>query len=94
MAERTFRGMTTILLNESSTYPYDCSKRSIRGLSILSSAGVAVVTVKLVDGTSFTTPRVPEARAYEALYTKEVDSITSVSTSTTFDLELLEIGLA
>ncbi len=95
MAVRTFKGMTTgSTITEASSFPVDVRNMDIRGVAVLSTTGIGLLTVEFMDGTSITTPRIPEGTPYETQYEKEIAYITSMSGSTVFDIELLTLGVS
>ncbi len=95
MAVRNFEGMTTgSTITEATSFPVDVRWLDIRGIAVLSTTGIGVVIIEFKDGSTITTPRIPEATPYETLYSKEIAYIKSVSGSTVYDIELLKLGVA
>ncbi len=94
MAVRTFKAMTVGVTNNSDSYPYDVKSQNIRGIAVLATAGTGTITIQFKDGTSQTTPRIPTNIPYHTIYEEEIAYITSVSGITTYDIELLTMGVS
>ena len=94
MAVRIFKAITVGAITESESYPYDVRDKHVRGIAILASAGSGVVTVKFKDGSTLDTPRMTIGTPYEALFKEEIAYITAVGSLTTFDIELLNVGVS
>ncbi|MCP4985406.1 MAG: hypothetical protein GY928_04835 [Colwellia sp.] len=95
MATRIFKGMTTgSTITEASSFPVDVRGLDIRGLAVLSTTGIGILSIEFMDGTTITTPRIPESTPYATLYEKQIAHVKSISGSSVYDIELLTLGVS